>query len=577
MLLPNIWGAGEIFAFSGLDGKTSYTNDLVATLLGDKISLLFHLKRRRELFFNLSPRIRDIKYQCVASDIILVDLMDRYTKAHYPLSIIFVSRNALLGETSKYALPQVILENGESEHPEDNVWIQSSKGEYTALVTSYVDNSIKFAFSYSPDSKESALKIAIDTLKLNTEDEKKKKLGFFEQLPKFPGHSELMERTFYKCFSVLKANVMGREGEIKGLWTTPDRVPHRNMWLWDSVFHSFGLKYISPQLAYRAIEAVLEAQRDDGFIPHMITPFGTSDITQPPLLAWGIWEIFQIIKKRKILEKSYPRLKRYIKWNLEHRDSNKNYLCEWHIGENILSRCGESGMDNSPRFDKALCMDAVDFSSFMANEAKYLEKMTEVLNYHEDKVLWHNLRKRIKENVNKLLWDEKTKFYYDRDIFGNLNRVKTVASFTPMFSGIAEPDQAKALVEHLLSDEEFNTEFPVPSVARSEPTYSQDMWRGATWVNYNYMVMLGLKRYGYDEIARRIAEKTLKWIAFWYKEEGAIFEYFDSTGRRKPAFLERKGPCTPPYDIRRKIFPIKDYGWTAAIFIAITMEERLME
>ena len=33
MLLPNIWGAGAIFAFSGLDGQTSYGNDFVATLL----------------------------------------------------------------------------------------------------------------------------------------------------------------------------------------------------------------------------------------------------------------------------------------------------------------------------------------------------------------------------------------------------------------------------------------------------------------------------------------------------------------------------------------------------------------
>ncbi|MBC7319294.1 flagellar biosynthesis protein FlgM [bacterium] len=572
MLLPNIWGQGAIFAFSGLDGETSYKNDLVGTLLGDEIGILFHLKNRRKLVFNLPPTIKDIDYKCVSSDIIIADFIDRRRDLKLPFILIFSRRNLLVGETSNLMSPQVVLENGESIQVEEELWLQVSEKEYTALCARAIeDEEIKFAFSYS-DNLQEAILLAKAGVEFDIEEEIDKKLAFFKRLPKINNINETVERTFYKCFSVLKANIMSGEGKINRLWTTPDRVPHRNMWLWDSVFHSFALVYIDPNLALSSIEAVLDTQLEDGFIPHMSSPYVSSNITQPPLLAWGLWRIFEKIKDKGILERNYCKLKKYVEWNLKNRDENRNYLFEWYIEDNPLSRCGESGMDNSPRFDKATPLDAIDFSSFMANEARYLAMISDILNYRKEKIYWEDLYEKIKEGVDSLLWDDTDKFYYDRDFFGNLNKIKTVASFTPLFAGIADREKAKALIDHLLSRDEFNTEFPIPSVARSELSYSTDLWRGATWVNYNYLVILGLKEYGFKEIAEYIIDKTIREVSFWYKEEGVIFEYFDSSRNRSPAFLDRKGPCKKPYDIRRKIFPIRDYGWTASIFITLLME-----
>ena len=573
MFLPNVWGQGAIFAFSGLDGRTSYKDDFVGTLLGDHIGILFHLKNRRILIFNLHHTIKDIDYKCVGSDIILADFIDRRNNYVLPFILVFSKRDLLVGETSILIVPQVFLEKGESIYIDKGLWLQSSEDEYTVLYTREIeDGRLRFSFSYSNDLQE-AISIAKSGLDLDIEKEKKKKLEFFEKLPRITNSDEAIERTFYKCFSVLKANIMTEEGKINRIWTTPDRIPHRNMWLWDSVFHSFALGYIDQKLALDSIEAVLDTQFKDGFIPHMSSPYISSNITQPPILTWGLWRIFEKTDDKSILERNYHRLKKYIEWNLKNRDMNKNYLFEWHIEDNPLSRCGESGMDNSPRFDRAVPLDAIDFSSFMANEARYLLRISDILGYKEEKNYWKWLYEKIKENVNTLLWDEASKFYYDRDFSGNLNKIKTVASFTPLFAGIADKEKAKYLVDHLLNKEEFNTEFPVPSVAKNEPTYSTDLWRGPTWINYNYMVILGLEDYGYKEVAEYIAHKTIKEITHWYNEEGVIFEYFDSSKNRSPSFLDRKGPCRRPYDIRRKIFPIRDYGWTASVFITLLMEE----
>ena len=91
--------------------------------------------------------------------------------------------------------------------------------------------------------------------------------------------------------SVMKVNTLGPKGAIGRRWSTPDRIPHRHMWLWDSVFHSFAMNRVDPQLSWDFLMAMLDAQQLDGMVPHVKGVSGlTSEVTQPSLLAWGIWE-----------------------------------------------------------------------------------------------------------------------------------------------------------------------------------------------------------------------------------------------------------------------------------------------
>lgn len=53
--LPDIWGEGAIFAFSGLDGPTDTLSQLVATLGDEPYNLLIHILRRRVLTVCPSP------------------------------------------------------------------------------------------------------------------------------------------------------------------------------------------------------------------------------------------------------------------------------------------------------------------------------------------------------------------------------------------------------------------------------------------------------------------------------------------------------------------------------------------
>ena len=146
-------------------------------------------------------------------------------------------------------------------------------------------------------------------------------LKFFAGLPhpRFP--VEWTERTYYKACSVLKVNVESPQGVIPFRWTTPDRWPHRHMWLWDSAFHAIGCEHIDPELGKDALKAVLSLQREDGFVSITGSPEGRlyEYTTQPPILTWAAWDVYRHTGDREFLE-CYPRLRAYVEWDLEHRD-----------------------------------------------------------------------------------------------------------------------------------------------------------------------------------------------------------------------------------------------------------------
>jgi len=314
----------------------------------------------------------------------------------------------------------------------------------------------------------------------------------------------------------------------------------------------------------------LSQQREDGFIPHMIRPAGHSDITQPPVLAWAVERCFHRTGDTKMLEPALPRLKAYLDWNLNNRDSNGNLLCEWYIQGDPGCRSDESGMDNSQRFDSALPMDAVDFACFMQNEYACIARMQEALGRVAEAAESLALSRNIADAVNELLWNDALGIYTDRMMDGSLSGVMAVSGFLPLWAGIATQDRAERMAAHLAGA--FATPLPIPSVAASDSRFSTDMWRGSVWMNYNYMVVLGLKRYGMHALADAIAKKCVDSMARWYEQCGSLYEFYHAGDRIPPQSLDRHGRSTPPFDIRRKIFPIADYGWTAAVYIAMLLE-----
>ena len=57
MKLNKIWGYGQLFGFSGLDGINRYYNDFIGTLTEKKIGIRFELKTWIKLHFPVKGRV----------------------------------------------------------------------------------------------------------------------------------------------------------------------------------------------------------------------------------------------------------------------------------------------------------------------------------------------------------------------------------------------------------------------------------------------------------------------------------------------------------------------------------------
>ncbi|MEK6795677.1 MAG: trehalase family glycosidase, partial [Spirochaetota bacterium] len=546
---PHVWGEGALFGFSGIDGGTDSASLFVATFGAEPLSFLFHTPTRR-IFSIDTPQL---SITCALSDIVIA------RTGNADVTLAFTAWHTLIGTMPAGTTISLVLENGDNASVDGEFVISADSAHNDVLMLAIAGGRCALSYGVSVDEAKNR---AVQGLADDMGKTIAARASYYMKLPPLLKRDAL----FVKCASVMKVNALSPEGMFPHRWSTPDRVPHKDMWLWDSVFHSFAMNHIDGALAWDYLRSVLAMQANDGFIPHQMRPDGwRSKITQPPILAWGVWENYQRTKDKSALSFALPKLEAYINWDIAHRNKNKSGLLVWDIEGDPKCRSGESGLDNSPRFDEAVDLDAVDFSVFAVNDMRMIARIAKELGDHARADTWNKKADAMETLVHSLLWDEKSGFYYDRHANGSLSPVKAVTGFLPLMLTNVPKERIDRLIIHLYDPNEFASAFPVPSVSLSEPTWGTDMWRGATWINTNYLIALGLALHGRTDEASSLRKTTVAFVRNYYERYGVTFEFYDAKDGVPPMRCDRKGPTTSVYDIRKKMDSIRDYHWTAAL------------
>lgn len=554
-MMPNIWGAGKLFCFSGLDGPTSWACNLMGSGSVRPFGIILRLYPDVLLRFG-----GDLLGK--TGVLVLGDCADVYadtTQGDGRVRLAYADCWRLVGEVSGSLT--VSLEGD---------W--ESEKRAVALETQPVAGGTRWCVGLSPHSLQEARARAASGLDEDLDALIAQRSAFVRSLDVSGLCADADERLFRKCAEVLKLNARAPEGQIGRRWTTPDVWPHRHMWLWDSAFHALGWAELDGSMAQDAILAVIELQQPDGKIDLCEAPEPQHQRhTQPPVLAWAAWRVFEKTGDREFLRACFAPLVRFLDWLFRERDVNGNGLLEWLKEVQVeRCRCGESGWDNSPRFDRELIDDHVDLNAMVVRELQTLARMAEVLG--EDPEPLRERAQKLAALVNERLWHPGLGLYLDRgpgDDPAEWMMLKSGACFLPMMAQIPDHGQALRLVDHLTDPEEFWLPVPVPTVAADEPQFSDDMWRGPTWMNINYLIWEGLRNYGFDNIADELRRRSMAAIAKWYYEGEAVFEYYDPYDRTHPFELHRKGGRAGVGGIG----VIRDYGWTAAMYIAWARSE----
>jgi len=157
-----------------------------------------------------------------------------------------------------------------------------------------------------------------------------------------------------------------------------------------------------------------------------------------------------------------------------------------------------------------------------------------------------DLLKRMELTTQSLeeLWDPYTEQYYPRDfVTHKLIKEPSIASLLPLYAGSISEDRAKLLVNTLENEHLFGPAYPIPTVPLESNFFDpQRYWQGPTWFNTNWMIIDGLKRYGFKDHADALRESTLE-----LAERQGFSEYYN--------------PLTGAP------LGVKNFSWTAALAI----------
>lgn len=300
---------------------------------------------------------------------------------------------------------------------------------------------------------------------------------------------------------------------------------------WDTCFSIAWAKYSQGALPnIVSLDNFYRKQHADGAIAGVIRKSdGTDDqgtdtcwFTRNNLFSWIEYEYYCHTGDSSRIPKILPILKKYSNWvRKNRRHPNGHY---WWSGWG-------SGMDNSPRgiADKPYPPYSwIDYDAIEAMSAYYLVRLARVAGDKKIEQEFQALYEELEQLINSTMWCEEDGFYWDLDKDESFLKVKTLASFWPLWARITNANQVGKLISHLNDPKSFNRPHRVPTLSAGHPKYSEkgDYWRGSVWAPTNHMIVKGLAANGQHQLARDIVCNHLNNMAAVFKETGTVWENY---------------------------------------------------
>ena len=380
-------------------------------------------------------------------------------------------------------------------------------------------------------------------------------------------------------------------GNDRGAWTRPSPRLYPHQWSWDAAFVAMGWAQLDPMRAVAELWSLLKGQWSTGMIPHIVfdlnvargayepgpnswgsalhAPAGTatSAICQPPVHAIALGRIREVASTRSpdllgevddAIVDLYPRLARWHRWLHTARDPGSTGLV-------TILHPWESGLDNSPRWDRPL--SAIDPGTddepprpdltYVADPGerptnseyrryRYLVEQLVAIDHDQEKALAeHPFRvadvffsailaaaddvladlapvaghpceaDRHREEAARTraaldaAWDEDLHACLDQDRITERGiRADTIGGFAPLIAG-CHVDRTAVLIGRLFGPTYAGADglaWPLPlSTATTDPRFDRrGYWRGPQWPPITWLLWWGINRAGHRRTAEHL-------------------------------------------------------------------------
>jgi hypothetical protein len=311
--------------------------------------------------------------------------------------------------------------------------------------------------------------------------------------------------------------------------------------------------------------------------PYSPNNVATSGITQPPMLAEAVAKIGQKLpagERRSWYRKMYQSLLRYHEWVYTDRDPHREGLVinihpyetgldnsppwiselrkhsmPWWVSgfeflhlDNIVNtfrrdtrhvppgqrisniealaywsamrRLRRKAYNSEAILSRSLfAVEDLTFNSILIRANSCLKQIAKDIKVDLPTELLETMAK--SEKALEELWDDQAGQYFSRSFVSHkLIEEETIATLMPLYSGAINQERANRLVEIMKKKRRYALPWPLPTVPLNSANFDPfKYWQGPTWINTNWLIIEGLRRYGFNEEAKLLAERTIELVS----------------------------------------------------------------
>ncbi|MCD8023213.1 MAG: twin-arginine translocation signal domain-containing protein [Lachnospiraceae bacterium] len=390
-----------------------------------------------------------------------------------------------------------------------------------------------------------------------------------------------------------------------------------NIFVWDTmfmmVFDKYGLNEF-PTLS--SIDNFYYCQMDtddelDGYICHEIQeadgvnywddesePNESGQVwagTNPPLFAWAEWEQYQV-------HGDVGRFSGVIngKTVFERLVSHYNYMERRKTLDNGLyghTTPRGNGLVNTPNGDNDGEQTYNDLCGQQAMSAWYIAKIAEKMGDEEQAEYFYSEHQRIADLINEKLWSEEAHMYSNLDADGvTPTNISTPTALWMLIGQAATEERVEEILKyHTRNSGKLYRPNGLATLSYDYDTIKVDdegnetsyyfhpeggYWQGSVWAPTSYQYVVGLREYGYDQLAFEEAVRHVNMMADVYEagEEGGyvdgstIWENYSSEYIRNG--YQGYGTAEDGEEDEIKNRSRADFvGWSGNIAVAMVMED----
>lgn len=394
---------------------------------------------------------------------------------------------------------------------------------------------------------------------------------WYEHVPIVTLPDKHWPRDFYCCLELPRGNTFSPQDRIAQRWYTFCRVHGHDPYGWWSYgmhghehLATFVTNITEPALSQEYLSGHLQVQRDDGYIQygvnHRLNNIHEWGLATCPFLMAEAWAAYTWSGDRTFLQRAYDAGTRYLTWwRSDARTRPGQSLQHW--ADYVESVRDDADLLTWMTTNGAQNQEALDLNGYLLNEERTLATMARELGHHAAARQWQADADRRVALMREHLWHAEDGVYYGRDLTtGHWARAYDIATFIPLYSGLATPAQVPRLLELLHDPQAFGTRYPVATLAvQHMPDYQRGQfhWRGSNWVEMSWLAIRGLKDYGCYREAARLANVNADMVFKTLEETGHFREFYNSITGAPTDLTDYIWTCMPAIMIVDVLFGIR--------------------